>query len=117
METSNVTMNIVNNEQDIEQTIVEFSFDDKMKLRDSIEKLSETEHIEIFKIFKKYGIDFSENSNGIFINIVNIPHHILKEIDTYIKHLQKVENEISNIENQKNEFKEHFFNEHEEETE
>lgn len=89
---------------------VTLSFDDKLKIRDKIENLTDIEHIEIFKIFKKHNIEFSENNNGIFINIVNVNDQILSEINMYINHLQKVENEINNIEQQKNEFKENFFN-------
>lgn len=86
------------------------NFDRKIKLRDKIEQLNETEQKEVFRIFHNNKIEFSENNNGIFINLKNISNEILFEIEKYIKHLSIIEKEIIDIEDQKNQFKETFFN-------
>ena len=43
--------------------------DDLTSLRDNIENLDKIHQLHILKIFKKYNIEFTENSNGIFVNI------------------------------------------------
>ena len=86
------------------------SFDDKIRLRDKIQQLNEDEQKEIFRIFNENKVEFSENKNGIFINLKNVSKEILFEIDHYIHHLTVVEKEIIDIEEQKNQFKETFFN-------
>ena len=65
---------------------------DKSKL------LKEYEHIEIFKIIKKKNITYTENNNGIFINLNKLSHKVLMEINNFIvycinnKDLFKIEN-------------------------
>lgn len=60
--------------------------------------LKKYEHIEIFKIIKKDNINFTENNNGIFINLNKIPNELLMKIHTFIvycinnKDLFKIEN-------------------------
>jgi hypothetical protein len=83
--------------------------EDKIKLRDEIEKLNETQHIEIFKIFKKNSITFSENKNGIFINLNCVDDVIFNEIKEHILYIKKQEKYINKIENIKNDYKNEFF--------
>lgn len=83
--------------------------EDKIKLRDEIEKLNETQHIEIFKIFKKNNITFSENKNGIFINLNCVDDVIFNEIKEHILYIKKQEKYINKIENIKNDYKNEFF--------
>lgn len=65
---------------------------DKSKL------LKEYEHIEIFKIVKKKNITYTENNNGIFINLNKLSYKVLMEINNFIvycisnKDLFKIEN-------------------------
>lgn len=77
----------------------------KLNIRDKIESLTELQQQEVFRIFRNSDTEFSENKNGIFINLINIDTSILQEVDDYIKHLSIVENEINNIEQQKQEIK------------
>ena len=45
-------------------------------LRNSIEKMDISKHIEILKILKKHDIEYSENNNGIFVNLTDISDDI-----------------------------------------
>jgi hypothetical protein len=84
--------------------------EEKIKLRDEIEKLDKNNHLEIFKILKKHNISFSENKNGSFINLNFVNDFILSEIKEYILYLKKQENIINELEVQKKEYEEEFFN-------
>ena len=84
--------------------------EEKIKLRDEIEKLDKNNHLGIFKILKKHNISFSENKNGSFINLNFVNDFILSEIKEYILYLKKQENIINELEVQKKEYEEEFFN-------
>ena len=80
------------------------------KIQRRIEKLSDTTHFEIFKIFKNYGVQFNENKNGIFINLINISEECYIEVDKYITWLEEQIEFLKKDEEIKNEYKENFFN-------
>jgi len=47
--------------------------------------LHKYEQIQIFKICRKYNVKFSENSNGIFINLNYLPSVIINQIVIFIE--------------------------------
>ena len=63
-------------------------------LRDSINKLDMCEYIEIFKILIKNGIKYTENNNGIFINMNKLTPVCIKEINDFLKFISKNLNRI-----------------------
>ena len=78
-------------------------------IRDKIENLNQIHHIKFFEIIKKYDINYSENRNGIFINMNTINSKILKELSDYILYINKQEDNLKETENIKNDFKKEFF--------
>lgn len=70
----------------------------KKKLIESVKKLSKDEIIEIFKIFLDNNIPYSENNNGIFINLNNVKEKILNEINKYIDYIEVKKNDLINSE-------------------
>ena len=52
---------------------------------EKVRKFSETEQIEIFKLLQKYKIKFTENSNGIFINLNKLKNEIVEELFKLVK--------------------------------
>ena len=48
------------------------SIEYKRELKREIEKLRQDEHLEIFKIIKTETNNYTENNNGIFINLKNL---------------------------------------------
>lgn len=83
--------------------------EDRIRLRDDIEKLDKNNHLEILKILKKNNVKFSENKNGSFINLNYVNDSILNEIDNYINYVRNQENIINEFEIQKEEFANKFF--------
>lgn len=84
-------------------------YDDLEKMRKTIEKLDKCRHIDIAKIFKKNNIKLTENNNGIFINLNNIPPGIISEIKDYINFVKTQENLISIDESLKENIEKDFF--------
>jgi len=48
--------------------------------------LKEYEHIEIFNIIKKGGIQYTENKNGIFINLNKLPIDLLLDLNNHVSY-------------------------------
>ena len=57
----------------------------KKNIINTVEKFGKSEHLEILKIIKKYdNIKYTENNNGIFINLNSIPENVLLEIEKFV---------------------------------
>lgn len=53
-------------------------------LKEKIESLEKTEHQEILKIIKRYECKFTENNNGVFINMNKLTDNVIKEIELFL---------------------------------
>ena len=53
-------------------------------LKEKIESLDKTEHHEILKIIKKYECKFTENNNGVFINMNKLTSNVIDEIESFL---------------------------------
>ena len=53
-------------------------------LKEKIEALEKTEHQEILKIIKRYECKFTENNNGVFINMNKLSDDVIKEIESFL---------------------------------
>ena len=95
----------------------------KKILVEKINKLLPIEQEEIFKIIKRFNIKYTENNNGVFINLSNnINTQYLDEIENYLNYLEINKTNIKDIEqictnitnkqkiDDKNNFKLYYFN-------
>ena len=79
-------------------------------IREMIENMSKFNQIEILKILTKHKeVIINENKNGIHINLTDISDHILDELLVYVNYVTKQENELNNIEKQKESYKNTYF--------
>jgi len=85
------------------------NYDKLEKLRKIIEKLEIEHHLEIAKIFKNNNIKLTQNNNGIFINLNNIPANIIEQIYNYLEFIKKQENLISIDESKKETLENTYF--------
>ena len=99
--------------KDVKDVNVDFNnkiLNTKKYILKEITKLNKLEHIEIFKILKNNNIIYTENVNGIFVNMKNLDINTLNDIIKFINYaknknielleketiLKKTKNEISN---------------------
>lgn len=82
-----------------------------LEMRDSIEKMNKEIHIEILKILKKNKTSFSENGNGVFLNLSELPNSTLLEIEKYINYIKQQQRDFEKIEKEKEIYKQQFFDE------
>lgn len=74
-------------------------------LKNTIEGLNQTYHKQLFNIFHKNNINYSENRNGVFINISNLSEEVTKELEKHIEYIKKQEKRLLDIENKKKKYK------------
>ena len=74
--------------------IKKYSLQDKKNLVLKIESLGKLEQIEIFKIIKTETNYYTENVNGIFININILSDKLLNDIELFIDYCHQQENEL-----------------------
>jgi hypothetical protein len=80
-----------------------------LQMRNSIEMLPKESQLEIFKICKENNVEFSENKNGVFINISLITPDVLSKIKSHMEYINKQENIINQLENKKHDVEEEYF--------
>ncbi len=66
----------------------------KKKLKDLIKNLNRFELIEIFNIFKEEKCSFSENTNGIFINITNVEEEVINKVYKFIEYIEEKKKDL-----------------------
>jgi hypothetical protein len=79
-------------------------------LRNEINKLEKRQHVEILRLLTKNKVHYSENRNGIFVNMILLDEDIISELDSYIKYIKKQEKQLNKIEKEKKIYKDTFFN-------
>ncbi len=80
-----------------------------VSLRDKIEKLEKKQHVEIVRIIQNNSIDFTENRNGIFLNMKNLTTKCVNEIEKYLKYIDIQKKQIEYDENTKAQYANTFF--------
>ena len=53
-------------------------------LRDNISELGLIENIEIFKILQKNNVKYTENNNGIFINMAKLSQKTIDDLEAFL---------------------------------
>lgn len=82
---------------------------EKIKLKNKIEKLDKIHQTKILEIIIKNNIKYSENRNGIFLNMINMDENTIKDINKTLKYIEKQEKTLTDIEDVKNELNKDYF--------
>ena len=86
IEKENYNINVLDNNAKInnsEKTIIK-----KKKLIEISKNLSKLEHLEIFNIIQEDNCVYSENKNGVFINLLNVSENTIDKIFNFINFIQ-----------------------------
>ena len=90
--------NIIINKKSSSQT----PFTESLKiLRDNVEALPIFHQIEILRILYKNQITFSENKNGVFLNLSYVNLDVIHKISEYVTFIQNQESQMCEFENKK----------------
>ena len=77
------------------------STDSLKTLRDNIELLPEFHQIEILRILHSNHITFSENKNGVFVNLSYVNYDVIHKINEYVTFVNKQETQLCEFEEKK----------------
>jgi len=80
------------------------------RIKNEITKLDKIHHLKIFKILKDNNIKYSENRNGIFINMATINIETLDIIEKTLIYIKEQEKQLKDIECIKADLENDFFN-------
>ena len=78
-------------------------------LKNEIQSIDKIHHIKILKILKNNGIKFSENRNGIFINMNAFNENTIRDINKTLLYIRVQEKNLKDIENIKKELNHDYF--------
>tara|TARA_B100000674_G_C37629327_1_gene818044 strand:+ start:337 stop:621 length:285 start_codon:yes stop_codon:yes gene_type:complete len=78
-------------------------------LRDNIENMEKIHQVHILKIFKKYNVEYTENTNGIFINMSILKDEAIAEIKSYIEYVKLQQKQLEKVEAEKESYKKEFY--------
>ena len=67
----------------------DWTVNEKKKLMDQIHQMDKYEQIEIFRILQKDMVKYTENQNGIFINIQHIKQDTLDNLYSFVQYAIK----------------------------
>ena len=70
-------------------------------LRDNIEALPTFHQIEVLRILYKNHITFSENKNGVFLNLSYVNLEVIHKISEYVTFVQNQESQMCEFEKKK----------------
>ena len=82
---------------------------EQTKLKLKIEKLDKIHQIKILDILIKNQIKYSENRNGVFLNMDSLNNKTIQEIKENLEYFQKQEKTLSDIETIKQELNQDYF--------
>lgn len=74
------------------------------KLRDKIQTLEKIHQLHILKILIENNISYTENSNGVFINMITLSEDVSNSIEKYLEYVSLQEDHLDKVETEKNKY-------------
>ena len=74
-------------------TLTDIEYDSRKKFLGDLKGLSKTESAKMFEIIKRHKMEYSENSNGIFFDIMKLSKEAFEEVQTYMEFCRTVQTE------------------------
>tara|TARA_Y100000816_G_C26103092_1_gene585179 strand:+ start:2747 stop:3034 length:288 start_codon:yes stop_codon:yes gene_type:complete len=82
-----------------------------INLKKRIERMSKYHQVEVLRILKNIdNITVSENKNGSFINLTEVPESGLNQLDAYVAYVDEQHDTLTEIEKEKHRIADTFFN-------
>ena len=97
---------------DLIQEVVkeEFNILELNMIRDSIEKMTKPNQIEVLRILHKHpDITLNENNYGVHVNLTELDCNLIMELKNYINYINTQENNLKSFETQKDNMRSSFF--------
>jgi hypothetical protein len=87
-----------------------FSVSELNYIRESIENMNKFNQVEVLRILNNHkDVTLNENKYGIHVNLSELNKEVLEEMKVYINYVNNQETALSEIEKQKESFKNIYF--------
>jgi hypothetical protein len=80
------------------------------EIKEDIEKMDQSSHLEVFNILETENISYNSNMNGIFVNLTLINDVVLDKLQKYIEYKKTQKIILNKDEDIKEQYKKDFFN-------
>ena len=88
-----------------------YSIESLNDVKNTIEKMEKYHQIEILRILaESKKTKLNENKSGVFINLTLMEQDVLEKIQNYINYVKEQTSLLNKIENEKEQYKNTFFN-------
>ena len=84
-------------------------FNKLIQLKNQIENMDKIHHIKILNILKNNNIKYSENRNGIFVNMTSFDSQTIDSIEKLLSYIKTQEKRLTDIETIKEELSKDYF--------
>ena len=82
------------------------------KLKDKIELMDKSNHIEaLYLISQNQSIKLTENNNGTFINLTDLDNNMIEKLEEFVQYVAKQNSDLNDIESKKDELENIYFKE------
>lgn len=82
------------------------------KLKDKIELMDKSNHIEaLYMISQNQSIKLTENNNGTFINLTDLDNNMIEKLEEFVQYVAKQNSDLNDIESKKDELENIYFKE------
>jgi len=80
-----------------------------IKLKTEIENIPKIHHVKILQILINNKIKFSENRNGIFVNMNEFTNKTIKELQKILLYISEQEKTLNDVEKEKSFYQTNYF--------
>lgn len=84
-------------------TLTNDEYERRRYFLDDLKTLSKTEAFKVYEILKKNNVEYTENSNGIFFDLVKLTNETFTELSSYMEFCQAVRKEQASRDNEERE--------------
>jgi hypothetical protein len=110
MDTNTIISSDLQNEQVLKKSGNDYEVCRLLRISEQIEAMGKFNHIEVVRILSSYSeVTLTENKYGIHINLTDVSNDIIEKLCMFIKHVQHQEKMLSDVEQQKEDFKNTYF--------
>ena len=78
-------------------------------LREKLQALSKFHQLEVLRLLNKEKVEYTENRNGIFVNMNNLPEESIVALNDYLNYVSTQQDQLESIEKKKEEYAHSFF--------
>ena len=74
-------------------SLTDAEYDSRKKFLEDLKGLSKTEMAKMFEILKRHKMEYSENSNGVFFDLIKLSKEAFEELQVYMEFCRTVQSE------------------------